>query len=201
MLVLLRRHHPGAVLMIGVAMGVALGMPGVFLRPYAAALDIPRIGLFFMVYAIAAIVTRVLTRRWPERFGTRPIILWGMVGMAASIGLFLTVRTEWQLIWPAIGFGCAHAIVFPSVVAAGSGTFPFHHRGLATLLVLAAFDVGQLLGAPAVGAILVYSPKVGFEPYPAMFLTLASVLTFVAIWYGLVSRRPPVVPAEVSSRV
>ena len=69
----LRRHHPGAVLVVGVAMGLGLGLPGVFLRTYAAELDIPRIGLFFLVYAAAAIVTRVVTRRWPERFGTRPI--------------------------------------------------------------------------------------------------------------------------------
>jgi MFS family permease len=184
-----RRHHPGAVLVVGAATGVGLGLPGVFLRPYAATLDIPRIGLFFMVYAVAAIITRVLTRHWPQRYGTRLIIVVGMVGMAASVALFLLVRSEWQLIWPAIAFGFSHAIVFPSVVAAGSATFPLRHRGLATLLTLAAFDIGQLTGAPMAGAVLAYSPSAGLDPYPTMFLAMAGLLALIGVWYAIASRR------------
>ena len=63
-----------------------------------------------------------------------------MAGMAASLLLFLPVRAEWHLVLPAIGFGCSHAILFPSVVAAGSVTFPLRNRGLATVLVLATWD-------------------------------------------------------------
>lgn len=185
MLSVVRRYHPGTVLVVSVAMGMALGMPGVFLRPYAAQLDISRIGLFFLVYAVTAIVTRLITRRWAERFGARRIILLGTAGMAASMTLFLLVHAEWQLVWPAIGFGCSHAIIFPSVVAAGNVTFPVEHRGLATLLVLAAFDVGQLVGAPLAGAVLRFSPAVGLTPYPTMFLTMAALLALVGVYYGM----------------
>jgi MFS family permease len=158
------------------------------LRPYTAGLGIPRIGLFFMVYAVAAIVARIVTRRWPEHFGTRPIILLGMTGMAASVALLLLVHAEWQLVWPAIAFGCSHAVLFPSVVAAGSATFPGRHRGLATLLVLATLDVGQLLGAPTAGAVLRYSRPAGLPPYPTMFLTMAGLLALVSVWYAVVGR-------------
>jgi MFS family permease len=182
---LLRRHNPGLVLIIGVAMGVGLGLPGTFLRTYAAELRIPRIGLFFLVYAVAAIITRVLTRRWPERFGPRRIILLGMAGMVASLLMFLLVRTEWQLVVPAIAFGCSHAILFPSVVAAGSVTFPLQHRGLATVLVLATWDLGLLLGSPTAGAVLRYSPRAGLPPYPTMFVTMAALLAIVGLWYAL----------------
>ena len=145
LLQVLRRHHPGMVLAVGVAMGMGLGLPSTFLRTFAAELDIPRIGLFFTVYAVAAIITRILTRRWSERFGNRPMILLGMAGMAASQLSLLLVHVEWQLIAPAIVFGCSHAVLFPAVVAAGSGTFPRRHRGVATLLVLSTWDVGLLL--------------------------------------------------------
>ncbi len=193
---LLRRHNPGLVLIIGVAMGVGLGLPGTFLRTYAAGLGISRIGLFFLVYAVAAIITRVLTRRWPERFGPRRIILLGMAGMVASVLLFLMVRVEWQLIVPAIAFGCSHAVLFPSVVAAGSVTFPLEHRGLATVLVLATWDLGLLVGSPTAGAVLKYSPLVGLPPYPTMFVTMATLLAAIGLWYAAADQCTPHAPRE-----
>ena len=184
------------VYVFSLAIGMGLGLPAIFLRSYAAELHIPRIGLFFLVYAIAAIVMRVVTRRWPERFGNRPIILLGLAGMAASMAMFLLVHAEWQLVLPAVGFGCANAILFPSVVAAGSVTFPLRHRGLATLLVLAALDVGQLVGAPMAGAVLQYSETAGLPPYPTMFLTMAGLLALVSAWYAVVSRGSVVVESQ-----
>lgn len=185
---LLLRHHPGPVLALSVVMGLGYGLPTVFLRTYAADLGIPRIGAFFTIYAIAAVVTRILTRRWPERYGNRPIILLGTAVMVVSMLLFLLVHTEWQLALPAIGFGCYHAILFPAVMAAGSETFPARHRGLATVLVLAASDLGLLVGSPTAGAVLRYSETAGLPPYPTMFLTMAGLMAIVGAWYAIVTR-------------
>jgi MFS family permease len=185
---LLRRYRLGTVLVVGVAMGLGLGLPQTFLRTYAAQLEIPRIGLFFLVYCAAAIITRVVTRRWPERFGTRRIILLGLGGMAVSLVLFLPVHAEWLLMVPAVTYGCSHAILFPSIVAAGGLTFPARHRGLATVLVLAASDLGQLVGAPTAGAVLRYSKTAGLPPYPTMFLLMAALLTSVGLWYAAFTR-------------
>lgn len=184
----LRRYHPGAILVLGVAMGLGLGMPGIFLRTYAADLGIPRLGAFFTVYAATAIITRVLTRRWPERFGTRPIILIGTGLMVASMLLFLVVRAEWWLAIPAVGYGCFHAILFPAVMAAGSLTFPGRYRGLATVLILATSDLGQLIGAPATGIVLRLSRINNLPPYPTMFITMAALMGAVGLWYALVTR-------------
>jgi MFS family permease len=188
LLEVVHRHHPGSVLVVGTAMGLGFGLPGIFLRTYATDLDIPRIGAFFTVYAAAALVTRVLTRRWPERFGNRPMILLGTGGLVASMLLFLVVHSEWQLIVPAIGYGCSHAIVFPAVMAAGNVAFPARHRGLATVLVLAAQDVGTLVGAPAAGAVLKYSRPAGLSPYPTMFVTMAALMAAVGAVYVALSR-------------
>ena len=185
---LLRRHRPGTILLVGIAMGVGLGLPQTFLRTYAAQLAIPRIGMFFLVYCAAGLITRVATRRWPERFGTRRIILLGLGGIAVSLVLFLPVRAEWMLVVPAITYGCSHAILFPSVVAAGGLAFPAHHRGLATVLVLAANDVGQLVGAPAAGAALQYSGAFGLPPYPTMFLLMAGLLVTAGLCYSSLTR-------------
>jgi len=182
---LLRRYLPGPVLLVAVAMGMALGLPGVFLRTFSENLGIPRLSLFFLVYALAAIITRVLTRRWAEWFGPRKVILLGLSGLALSLLLFLPVKSEWMLILPAIGFGCSHAVLFPSVVAAGSVVFPLEHRGLATVLILAMWDLGQLLGAPLAGGMVRIAGIINWPAYPLMFSVFAVLLAAVAVWYAI----------------
>jgi MFS family permease len=185
---LVRRYNPGVILAIGVAMGVGLGLPSTFLRTYATEIGVPRIGLFFLVYSITAIAIRLPTCRWTERFGPRRIIMVGMGILTASIAAFPLVHAEWQLAIPAIGFGAAHAILWPAAVAAVNVTFPRRHRGLATVLILAAWDMGLLVASPAVGVMLKYSRAFDLPAYPAMFLSVAVLLAAVALWYGLASR-------------
>ncbi|MBN2476207.1 MAG: MFS transporter [Pirellulales bacterium] len=186
---LLRRHLSARILLVGIAMGIGLSLPGTFLRTYSAELDIPRMGLFFGVYAPTAVVTRILTRRLPERFGTTPMILLGIGGLAASQLLLLAVRSEWQLVVPGISYGFSHAVLFPSVVAAGSSAFPLQHRGLATTLMLGTWDAGQLVGAPMAGAIVHYSGLIGLPSYPTMFVTMACLMGAIGVGYALTGRR------------
>lgn len=205
LIALLRRYHPGMVLLVGVAMGIGLGLPTVFLRTYAAELNITRISLFFSVYAPTAILTRVLTRRLPERLGNTPMILFGLGGQAIGLLLFLLVHTEWQLVLPGVAYGVSHAVLFPSVVAAGSSVFPEGHRGLATTLMLGTWDVGLLVGAPMAGLIVHYSGQLGLPAYPTMFVAMAGVLAMVGIMYGATRRRSeiphPAVPAPYERRL
>jgi MFS family permease len=189
LLAIVWRYQPGAVFVVGVAMGIGLGLPSTFLRTYADALGIQRISLFFFVYAVSAIVARVITRDWFERFGTRFLILLGTAGMVASLLLLLTVHVEWHLIVPAIAFGCSQAILYPAIVAAGAVSFPAENRGLATVLVLATWDIGVFIGSPAAGVILHYSSVVGLPPYPTMLCTIAGLLVFVDLWYAAASRK------------
>ncbi len=188
-LYLLRRYHPGSVLLVGIIMGVALGLPNTFLRPFAAELAIPRIGVFFGFYAPAAIITRILTRRLPERFGPEPLIPAGLIGLMISQLLFLFVRAEWQFILPGIGYGVSHAILFPCVVAAGSSAFPDEHRGVGNLLILAMYDLGVLIGAPMVGVTLELARFWGVASYGSVFLAMAVLLAGSAAVYRLTWRR------------
>ena len=169
-------------------MGAGLGLPATFLRTYAAELGIPRIGIFFLVYSIAAIVVRVVSRRWIDTIGTRTIILVGMAILSVSLALFLLVQSEWHLILPAIGYGCSHAILFPAVIAAGSSSFPVRNRGLATVLILAMWDIGILVASPLAGGVFRVCTSVGLSPYPMMFLVTAGLMVLIGLWYGVASR-------------
>jgi MFS family permease len=186
---LLCRYYPGAVFVVGTAMGVGLGMPSTFLRTYAADLGIPRIGLFFLVYAVSAIITRIVTRTWFARFGTRHMIVLGMGGMVASLLMLLPVAKEWHLALPAVLFGCSQAILFPAIVAAGAVAFPPANRGLATVLVLATWDAGLLIGAPTIGGLLRGSERLGLPRYPTMLVTLSLLLALVGLWYVWTTRK------------
>jgi MFS family permease len=165
-----------------------LNLPSTFLPTYAAELHIERIALFFTVYAIAAVVTRIATRQWPQRLGLHAMILLGIAGLVASQLLFLLVRGEWSLWLPGVACGMTHAVLFPATLAAGNRWFPQQHRGLGTTLILAAWDVGLLVGMPAAGAILHYSEAGGLPPYPTMFMAAATLAGVVGIWYVLDNR-------------
>ncbi len=187
---LLQQYHPGKVFLVGVAMGVGLGMPGTFLRTYSEQLGVGAIGPFFAVYAVTAIVARILTRRLPERIGTTPMILAGLALLSASQLVLVVVASPWMLAGSGAGFGLSHAALFPSVVAAGSRAFPVEHRGLGTTLILSTWDVGQLVGAPAAGAVLKYSALFGLPPYPTLFVSLSAMLGVVGAYFALSHRRP-----------
>ncbi len=185
---IVRRYQPGSILLVGAAMGAGVAIPATFLRPYAAELGIPRIALFFTVYAPAAIATRIATRRMFERFGVPPMVLFGLTALALSQILFLVVRSEWQLVVPGVVYGMAHAVLFPGIIAGGSSTFPDRYRGLGTTVMLAMFDLGQLVGAPIAGGIIHFSAAFGMPGYSAMFVTAGLSILAIAIIYAATAR-------------
>jgi MFS family permease len=187
---LLWRYHPGWVMVMSMAMGFALAMPTIFLRPFAQQQGIGRIGLFFTVYAASAIITRVVARRLPERIGLRPVVLLGMGPLIGSQFLFLLVTSEWQLLIPAVTYGLGHAVLFPAGFAEGCSTFPSRYRGLGTSLMLAASDFGQFIGSPLAGQLIHYAPKFGLPGYGTMFVGMALMLSVAVGVYAASPRHP-----------
>ena len=185
----LARYNPGAILLVSVALGMALSVPVSFLRPFTAELGVPRMATFFTAYASTAFVTRVLARRMSERLGSRRVIFLGLTAMVLGLLLFLPVRNLWQLLFPGVVFGIGHALLFPPLIALSGQSFPLRYRGLAIMLILAAADLGVLVGAPLAGVILHYSGGFGLPPYPTMFVTMACALAAAGVFYAATGRR------------
>ena len=198
---LLRRYHPGWMLLIGIAMGIGMAMPHTFLRTYTAELGISRMREFFYIYTLTAFTVRMATRRLPERIGPRPMILMGMTSLATSMLAYLLVSSWWHLPIPALLAGVAHAFLFPSMVGGGSTNFPARYRGLGTTLMLGSFDMGVLIGTPLIGGILRYAGHFDLPPYPTMFVIVATGLLTATGIYGLASRgqKWPVIVDETST--
>jgi len=185
---LLKRYHPGAVLLVGAATGFGLALPGTFFRPYAESIGISKIAVFFAIYAPTAFAARFLTRRLPERLGNRNVMLLGLASMSVGMLLLTTAKNNWLFAPPAIFLAIAHALLFPSVVAAASEAFPLRNRGLATTLILAMLDIGTLVGSPIAGAILTYAGLVGLPSFPTMFTAAAIAIATSGVIYALAPR-------------
>jgi MFS family permease len=99
--------------------------------------------------------------------------------------LYIPVAGGGGLIVPAAVAGLGHAILYPAVIASGTRLYPASLRGAATNLVLAAYDVGVLIGSPLVGGILARARGMGWPEYPTMFAAVAivNVVVVTAFWW------------------
>jgi MFS family permease len=186
-----RRYHPGPMLLVAIAMGVGIGIPFSFLRTFTAELGIEGIRNFFLMYAAVAFVVRICCRQLPDRWGVKRTLLLGLTFLSISMVSYLVVGGPRTLLIPAALGGLAHAFVFPAAVAGSSLAFPIWYRGIATTLILTMFDIGSLVGQPAVGSILTLAKRSGWPAYPTMFVSVSIFLLAVAIYYALRPKRAP----------
>lgn len=186
---IVRKHHPGFLLVVGIAMGLGISLPHAFLRPYTVEVGINELKTFFLVYSVVAFVTRVLTRKLPDLLGFRLAILLGMFFLALSMPAYLVVSNVWTLAIPASIAGLAHAFLFPAVVASACESFPADHRGMATSMILGMFDIGVFVGAPLIGSLLTVTQAMEVPSYPTMFLTVSFLLALVGITYYMLDRK------------
>ena len=181
---LMKKYHPGFLLIVAGVMGMSISIPGNFLRPFVEQQGIQQIKVFFIVYNVVAFVSRVSMRRAPEVLGLRNTILLGLFLMALSMVLYTLVDSTATMVIPAIAGGLAHSFLFPSVVAGGTAFFPKQNRGLATSLVLAMYDIGMLIGSPLVGISVTTARSRGLPEYPLTFCLISGVLiaTGLVLW-------------------
>ncbi len=184
MWLVLRRYHPGKILLMGITMGLGTGLPAVFVRPFATHIGIEDIAWFFTTYAASAFFARILTRRICDQWGAHRTILLGMSLLVLGIGLFTVVTYSWHFALPGMLIGTAQAVLFPAIVANGSAAFPERYRGLGTGLMLAALDVGTLIGAPVAGAIISLAEAIGLPGFTFMFSSTAVLLLLGTLWYA-----------------
>ncbi len=197
---LIGRYHPGVIWLTALATGLVLGLPHTFLNAYTYELGIAGIRVFFLVYAVSALIVRLSTRRMTDVLGVRPAILWGLGSAILSMVLYLVVRTEWSLALPAVFAGAAHALMFPAVVTGGNRAFPQRYRGVSTALTLAMFDLGNLVGQPAMGGTVELARQFGLPAYPLLFTGVALVLLVIGGIFWLCFQPPSPAISELPNR-
>lgn len=183
LLSVIRQYHPLMISMTAAVMGAGFAIPATFLRPFAIEAHLSHVGVFFVIYAMTGFGARLASRSLFERYGNRPWIVVGLTLLSISYLCYVPVTNTWHLIAPAALAGIAHALLFPSIMSAGTAVFPRRYLGVATSLILAMFDVGTFVSAPIIGIFLRYAKPETPYAYPLMFAGVAAVFALVTILF------------------
>lgn len=175
------QYHPWMISLTAAVMGAGFAIPATFLRPFAVDAQLAGVGLFFVIYALFGFGTRLASRSLFERFGNRPWISTGLILLTVSYVCYVPITRTWHLMLPAAVAGSAHALLFPSIMSAGTAVFPRQYLGVATSLMLAMFDVGTFISAPLVGIFLRTAKPLTPQAYPWMFASVAAVFAVVTV--------------------
>ncbi len=150
----IRDHWPGAILVVGVVFSMVFCMQLSFLERLAEQRGFKDIKVFFLVYGPTAITLRIIFRRLPQRLGRTRTVLGGLLLLAVGILCLTGVQTQAQLVLPGLIMGAGHCFVFPSMVDLAAERLPPRHRGTGTSLIMAAGDLGLLIGFAGLGGLI-----------------------------------------------
>ncbi|MFY9255397.1 MAG: MFS transporter [Fuerstiella sp.] len=178
------QYWPGFVLFVAMTMGMMFTVTSLYLVRFNRHAGTGDIAVFWTTYAVAAFLFRMKTASLSHRIGRYRLITVGLVAQGLGIWALIPVQEWWHLTFSAVICGLGHALLFPSIVSLGSGTFPPQYRGSGTNLTLGCFDLGGAVSAPLLGRIidLPQFDGVGFRP---MFFTAGLIPLIVAtIWFA-----------------
>jgi predicted MFS family arabinose efflux permease len=173
---------------VGTSFAMGLAAYFVFLKTYL--IEAPELGsmsLFFMTYAIAAVLLRVLFGWVPERLGLIRVLIPSLVIAAAGLAMIALATGPLHLVIAAVACGVGHGFAFPIISALVVTRAQPDERGSAIALFTALFDLGVLLGGPCFGV------SARYAGYPVTFalagaLCITATLVFV-VWDARVRAR------------
>jgi MFS family permease len=177
------RNVPAASLLVIAAMpvfhGAVRGTMIYFVALFGASVGIARVGPFFLVFSLAAILTRFTIADLSDRYGRKRIVI--LAAVIISLNLFVLSRMNSLGALLLTGFvgGLGQGLIFPALSTYIIDFLGRANKGLAISLYLSLFDVGMGLGAPLFGWV---SDRVGYRGMyvGAGLLLLASTLVFMA---------------------
>jgi MFS family permease len=157
--------------------GAAYVALATFHQPFALALGATRLSTFFAGFTGAALLMRLGFGNLGDRFGRRPVARLSL-GVYAIVALsMMRLDPGWLWLYGA-GFGLAHGVLYPTLIASAAERVPPGTQGRTIAAFSGAFSAGSAAGAAAWGAL---SQRCG---YPPLFLGACSC-TLVAA--GLLS--------------
>ncbi|WP_407564772.1 MFS transporter [Streptomyces sp. 184] len=155
---------------MGLLLPYALYLQGVLdLSPTKAGLVMgpaPLVSLFIAPFA----------GKWADKLDPRAIIVPGLLVFAGSVAVLIatshTDSSTWAVIPGMVLFGIAIGLVFAPANALAMRNVPPHLAGAASGVVTSARQIGTVLGAAAVGAVLQaeLTDNLKSEPYPDAFV-------------------------------
>jgi len=159
--------------------GAVRGTMIYFIALFGKSIDIGRVGPFFVVFSLAAILTRFGLADLSDRRGRKRTIFLSAAIISANLFAISQVRTFGMLVVTGFIGGLGQGLIFPALSTYIVDFMGRENKGLAISLYLSLFDVGMGLGSPFFGWI---SDRLGYRKmYMAAGLFLfVSTLIFMA---------------------
>ena len=159
-----------------VAHGAARGAVLNFIALFGINVGFTRIAPFFLVFSIAAILTRVGVGDISDRYGRKKIIFPSAVMI--GLNLFWIAGLNAYISFLATGFiaGLGQGLIFPALSTYVIDFLGRENKGLALGLYLSLFDLGMGLGSPMWGLV---SDVAGYRPMYVIAGSLIVALTII----------------------
>jgi len=134
-------------------MGMGFGAVSAFIAIFAQSRGLQNPGFYFMVQALALLVSRTFAGRWADQCGRVAVIVPGIVIAAAGLALLPLARSLACFVVSAALFGLGFGTAQPATMALLIDRVRVEQRGLATGTYFTGFDGGIALGSIALGAV------------------------------------------------
>ncbi|MCX4633957.1 MFS transporter [Streptomyces sp. P9-2B-2] len=163
------------VICVGTSVAVYL-VPQLFAMPshaYGFGAGATEIGFFLLPGAVAASLAGPMSGIGARRFGSRAVVITGLVLMAVALLALAAVHTEvWHLVLAKVMISLANGLCVTAMVTGTATSVDRSDTGIATSLVLVTRVIGFAVGAQLGGAILTAATPSGSDvPAESAFVT------------------------------
>ncbi len=122
-----------------------------FIAVFGHSIGIGRIGPFFVVFSVAAILTRFRLGDLSDRFGRKTVILPAALIIVGNLFVIAQVKSVGLLLVTGFVGGLGQGLIFPALQTYIIDFLGRGNKGLAISLYNSLFDVGMGLGSPVFG--------------------------------------------------
>lgn len=122
-----------------------------FIAVFGNSVGIARVGTFFLVFSLAAILTRFRLGDVSDRYGRKTVILPAALIIGANLFLIAQVRGLPLLVVTGFVGGIGQGLIFPALSTYIIDFLGRENKGLAISLYNSLFDVGMGIGSPVFG--------------------------------------------------
>jgi MFS family permease len=162
------------------AFAIALAGYFTFLRTFVDETGIGSVGLFFACYAGTAIALRLGAAWLPDRVGRKRVLFPAFGALVAGFMVLASADASIDIAIAGVLCGGGHGYAFPILMGFTVDRAGVAALGSAVAFYTALFDVGTLIGGPALGAII---EAVGYSAmYFSAGMFLAAAAAVFAFW-------------------
>ncbi|MED3550601.1 MFS transporter [Cytobacillus praedii] len=135
-------------------------------------------GLMIAIFAGAQLIFSPIAGKWTDQYGRRKMIIYGLIGLTASMFVFYGTNSIWWLYISRFIGGVGAALLVPAIFAYVADITTMDQRAKGNSLVSAAMSLGIVIG-PGVGGFLAdFGLKMPF--------LISAVVSLVAVVFSVI---------------